>query len=177
VKPEQRQKFLIVLVIVVGGLLVGERFIFTPLTNWWGTRSTSITNLRSQVSDGNRLIKSEKFLRGQWDNMRTNTLPNSSEAEQQMLKAVDGWQRSSGAAINNQAPQWKTDADDYSTLNWHIDASGDIRTLVRLLYLIEGDPLALKLDSVALSARDNSGQVMQLSLQISGLSLLPTKKP
>jgi len=49
--------------------------------------------------------------------------------------------------------------------------------LSRLLYEIEKDPAALKLDSVELSALEATGQQLQLGLQISGLVLTPSKKP
>jgi len=62
------------------------------------------------------------------------------------------------------------------TLNYRVEASGNLGTLSQFLYNIEKGPVALKLDSVELSAHDNTGQQLTLGLQISGLALLqPTK--
>ena len=52
-----------------------------------------------------------------------------------------------------------------------MEATGNLRTLTQFLYDIEKDPLALKLESVELSARDTGGQQLTLGLQISGLVL------
>ena len=52
-----------------------------------------------------------------------------------------------------------------------MEASGNLGTLSRFLYDIEKDPMALKLESVELSTRDNTGQQLTLDLQISGLVL------
>jgi len=52
-----------------------------------------------------------------------------------------------------------------------VEASGNLGTLSRFLYDIEKDPMALKLESVELSTRDNTGQQLTLDLQISGLVL------
>ena len=87
-KIENRQQFLIALVAVAAGLLIGNSLIYEPLAKWWAVRSQKITQLRQQVKNGKYLVVSEQALRGQWERMRANTLPNNTSlAEQQVLKA------------------------------------------------------------------------------------------
>jgi len=52
-----------------------------------------------------------------------------------------------------------------------VDASGTLWMLSRFIYDIEKDPMGLKLESVDLSSRDNTGQQITLALQVSGLVL------
>jgi hypothetical protein len=73
-------------------------------------------------------------------------------------------------------PLGKNDSTNYMTLNYRVEASGSLGTLSQFLYNIEKGPVALKLDSVELSAHDNSGQQLTLGLQISGLALLQSTK-
>lgn len=177
-KVENRQQFLIFLTIAAVCLYVGVNFLATPLAGWWKVRSDKVAALRKQVSEGRLMIRREQALRSNWDQMRTNTLPvNTSAAEQQVIHAFDSWAADSGAAMNGFTPQWKNDDTDYMTLNCHVEASGDIGTLMRLLYDIESDPMALKLDSVEFSAHDPGGQSLTLALQVSGLALIPSSKP
>jgi Tfp pilus assembly protein PilO len=177
-KIENRQKFLIVLTIVVVALYAGDLLIFEPLGKWWSARSQNIVQLRTQVKDGKFLLQRENSIRDRWDGMRTNTLPsNTSLAEQQVLRAFDNWSQDSGATVTGIMPQWKNDADDYMTLNCRVEASGDLGTLSRFVYDIEKGPMALKLDSVELSAHDNTGQELTLGLQISGLVLVSKNQP
>ena len=176
-KIQNRQQFLVVLVIVAAALLIGNTLIYEPLANWWSSRSQQIVKLRAQVKDGKLLKVREPGLRNHWEEMRTNTLPeNSSVAEQQVLKAFDTWSRETGATITGIMPQWKSDADEYQTLNCRVEASGNLNALSQFLYNIEKDPMALKLDSVELSAHDTGGQQLTLGLQISGLVLNSPKK-
>jgi len=173
-KIESRQQLLLVLAIAAAVLFAGDRLLYEPLSKWWKARSDRIVALRRQMDHGRLLIQREQSLRSRWEQMRTNTLPdNTSLAEQQVLKAFDGWSRESGVTVIGITPQWKDDADDYRTLNCRVEATGDLEALSRFLYDIEEDPMALKLDSVELSARDNSGQQLTLGLQISGLYLVP----
>jgi len=57
------------------------------------------------------------------------------------------------------------------TLQCRVEASGNLNTVTRFLYEIEKDPMALRMDAVEISARDNEGQQINLGLQVSGLVL------
>jgi Tfp pilus assembly protein PilO len=140
----------------------------------WKLRSANIAELRQQIADGASLLQREPVIRHRWEQMRTNMLPrNSSLAEQQLFKAFDAWSQRSRVSLTSIMPQWQQDADDYMTLNCRVEATGDLETLSQFLYSIEKDPMALKLESMDLSARDSSGQQITLGLQVSGLVLTP----
>jgi len=175
---KNRQDFLVMLTIAVVGLFVAVNFIFTPLQGWWSARAAQIRDLREKVKDGSQMIKRESGIRSHWNDMRANALPAStSQAEQQVLTAFTAWSRESGAEITSIMPQWKNDATNYMTLACRVETSGDLGTLSRFLYDIEKGPLALRLDTVELSAHDNNGQQMTLGLEVNGLALLqPDKK-
>lgn len=171
-KIENRQQFLIVLVAIAAGLFLGDNLIYEPMARWWSARQQRIVELRKKVSDGNLLIKRDASLRSRWNDMRANALPNNtSQAEQQLFKSLDTSSRETGVAISGIMPQWKNDSDDYMTLNCRVEAAGNLETLSKFLFDIEKDPMALKVDSVELSAKDNTGQSLNLGLQISGLVL------
>lgn len=169
---KNRQQLLIVVALAVIVLFVGNLAIIEPLTQLWKKRGEQVAALRKKVEAGSQLIKREASLRGRWDQMRTNTLPNNpSLAEQQVLKAFDQWSQESRVSVTSITPQWKHDADDYMTLGCRVEASGTLASLSRFLYEIEKDPMALRLDSMEITARDKDGQQLALGLQISGLVL------
>jgi Tfp pilus assembly protein PilO len=176
-KIDNRQQLLVVLTIAAVVLLAADKLVFSPLTDVWSGRSKEIAQLRRQVSDGAALMRREQAIRTRWDEMRTNMLPvNQSLAQEQVLKALVSWSQESGVSINGTTPQWKNDADEYKTLNCHVDASGSLWTLSRFLYDIEKGPMALKVESVDLSSHDNQGQQLALGLQVNGLVLTPKGK-
>jgi len=177
-KIENRQKFLVILTFAAAALLIGDHVLFEPMLNLWSSRSKQITALKEQVRIGNALIKTEASWRGRWDQMRANALPADTTLGQlQVVAALDNWSRSSGTEITSIMPQWKNDSTNYMTLNCRVEATGALGTLSQFLYDLEKGPMALKLDSVELSAHDATGQELTLGLQISGLALLqpPTK--
>lgn len=173
-KIEDRQRLLIILTVVVIAVFAADRLVFGPLTKLWKVRSERVAELRKEVTEGSLLLQREKNLRSRWNDMRASTLSNNtSQAEQQLLKAFDTWSQESRVSITGITPQWKHDADDYMTIECRVDASGDLATLGRFLYDIEKDHMAVKLESVEISSRDNAGQELAMGLRISGLVLTP----
>jgi len=177
VKIENRQQFLIVLTAAAAALLLGVDFVCQPLANLWSDRATQIKELRTKVHDGRLLVQREAGIRRRWSDMQLNALPaNTALAESQMLTGLTTWSRESGAEVTSIMPQWKNDSTNYITLNCRVEASGTLGTLSQFLYNLEKGPMPLKLDSVELSARENTGQQLTLGLQISGLALVTSAK-
>ncbi len=169
---KNRQQVLAMAAIAGVALLAGDKFVLTPLIASWKARTARIAELRKSVGDGSQLLMRDQSIRARWEHMRTNTLPvNASIAENEMLSAFEHWSRDSGISITSIKPQWKRASDDYMTLECRADAFGTMQTLTRFLYDVEQDPLALKVEAVEITARDNDGQQLSLGLQVSGLVL------
>ena len=176
-KIENRQHKLIVLTIIVLVLYAGNLLVYEPMAGWWKARHDRIKELSQQVSQGKSLIRRESALRDDWKRMRDNSLPNdSSQSEQQVVRAFINWAGDSGVTVSSITPSWQPDQGDsqnnYSTLDCRVEASGDIGAVSRFLYEIENDPMALQFESVQLAARDDQGQELTLGLEISGLALV-----
>jgi len=174
---KNRQQVLMIAAISMLGLLAADKLVYDNLAAVWNAKAKRIQQLRTQIAQGQRLLQREGSLRGRWAQMERNTLTNNtSAAEQQLFGAIDSWRQDSRVVINGATPQWRHDADDYMTYQCRMDASGTLPTLSKFLYDIEKDPMALKLDSIEISARDKEGQQLVLALQISGLVLTPPSR-
>ena len=179
-KIENRQKLLTVVAISAVALLALDRLILTPLGHVWGKRSERIVELSKDLTQGKLLLDREKEIRKRWSNMASNTLPvNLSMAESKVLKSVDTWTQDSGISFTSIKPQWKQNADDYVTLECRADAFGDMSSLMRFLYDLERELLALRVEDVEISSRDNDGQQLSLGVRFTGLVLTgePAEQP
>jgi hypothetical protein len=173
---KNRQQLLVILAAVAIGLFLMDRVVLATLTNTWKRRAARIAELREKCDHGRSLLRREAGLRSRWDYMRTNTLSSDrSAAEQQLLRGFDRWSSLSRVSILSITPQWKQDSEDFRTLECRVEASGSLDTLSRFLFEIEKDPLALKLQAVELSSRDNEGRQLALGVQVSGLVLTPRR--
>ena len=169
---KNRQQLLAVIALAAVLFLVGDRLIITPLTAAWKNRSERIATLQRNIEQGSLLIERQAMIEERWGTMSTNTLPeNMSAAENLVLKAFDRWSQESRISIVSLKPQWRQAEDDYLTLQCRAEGFGSIQALTRFLYEMEKDPLALKIDSVEMNARDKEGRQLALAVQVSGLVL------
>jgi hypothetical protein len=171
-KIENRQRLLTILAAVGIGLLVADKLVVNPLVQGWKERSARIEELKKSINQGVLVMQRESRISERWESMRTNTLPdNVSEAENEVLRAFERWSDDSRISISSIKPQWKRAGDDYVTLECRADALGSMQALARFLYNVEKDPLALKVEAVEISSRDDNGRQLSLGLQVSGLLL------
>jgi hypothetical protein len=172
VQIKNRQQLLVIGAIVAIALFAGDQLVLSPLSKAWSARAKRISDLNKNIAQAKMLVQREQSIRSRWEQMSRNALTNStSAAEQQVFKAIDLWAQNSGVAVSAITPQWKHDSDDYMTFECRVDAAGDLGKLSRFLYSVEREPMALKLESVELGARDKDGQQLSLGLQLSGLVL------
>ena len=166
-----------IVALVVLGLFAADKLIFDPLIAAWNARARNITELRAQVTQGKALVDRARVIRSRWQSMQNNTLTNNaSAAEQQFFQSLERWRQDSRVNIIGTTPQWKNDADDYSTYQCRVEASGNLASLSKFLFDVENEPMALKLETVELTARDKEGQQLSLGLQLSGLVLTPATR-
>jgi len=173
--PKNRQRMLLIATASVVVLYVLDAIVFTPLEATWKAHSAEIKKLKQDVGRGHGLIDREKQTRQKWADMQAEALPkDAAQAEQDLFSAFDRWGRTANIELGSIKPQWKRGATDrYSTLECRVDATGTLSSLTRFLYELEKSPLALRVDSVELNARDDGGQKLSLGLIVSGLRMTP----
>ena len=176
-QTNNRQRLLLIAAGAAVALFLGDKLLLTPLFNAWDARAAHIVELRKQIDTDKAYLNRQLWLRNKWRDISQRTLTNeTSAAEQQLFQAIDNWARSSAVSVSAITPQWKHDSDDYMTYECRVDASGDLDHLSRFLYRVEREPMALKLQSVELGARDKEGRLLSLGLQVSALVLTPPPK-
>jgi len=174
VNVSNRQQLLGIVAIAAIALFLGDRLVVTPLTRVWSEQSKRTISLKKSIAQGELLLERATRIRESWDNMRTNTLPtNLSAAENEVLKGFNRWAEESRISISSIKPQWRRSADDYMLLECRADTFGSMEAISRFLYEIEKDPLALRVESLEITTRDNNGQQLAMAVQLSGLLLTP----
>lgn len=170
-KIKNREKLLTVVTLGLLALFAGDWLIFTPLVNAWQERSKRIAELTKSVNKGLLLLDRERTIQSRWANMKTNALPpNPSMAQDEVTKAVFRWSQQSGFGLTSTKPQKKL-ADDYTTIECRADCTGNIEGLQKFLFELEKDPLALKVEGLEITSRDDEGQLLSVGVRFSGLLL------
>ncbi|HUR57555.1 MAG TPA: hypothetical protein VM029_07590 [Opitutaceae bacterium] len=172
-----RQRWLVILTGACLGLLVLEYWVRVPLTNLWRTHGVEIAKLQKSVTAGRATIARAAQTERRWADMQANALPKDpAQAEQDVISAFDRWGRANNIELSSIRPQWKRGTDKYSLLECRVEATGTIPTLSHFIYELERSPLALRVDSVELTSRDEYGTKLSLGLVVSGLRLTPLER-
>ena len=171
-KIDNRQKLLTIAAFCAVVVLAGERLAYTPLKKLWTERANRIADLRQRLTQGELRLEGEKSARTQWAGWRKQSLPEDhSLAENQVLKAVDRWVRASAISFTSIKPMWRQSAEDYTTLECHATAMGDMQAVTRFLYELEQDPLPLRVEDLEVTSRDPQGQQLSLGIRFTALLL------
>jgi len=166
-----REKYLTIASIGVISLFVLDKMIVAPLTNLWDSRAKEIDYLTKDVTKGRQLVAREEMLRERWAEMNMRALPEDRpDAESQIFTSIDEWSRSARLKTSRIIPNWR-DEDDHSKLNFRVEATGDMEAVMRFLYDLDGERLAMRVESFDLGSLDKRGKNLALDLMLSGLEL------
>jgi hypothetical protein len=169
---EQRMTWLKIAAAAVVGLLLLDRFVVTPAARHWQDQSERIAVLREQVDRGHLLLDRETAIRERWDAMLRDDLPeNVSEAENELFKAIARWVRDSRVSLTSLTPLWRSHEQGFQTLECRATATGTQAALSRFLYELETEPLAVRLETSEITARDDKGQQLTLNVRFTALQL------
>ncbi|MBM3832538.1 MAG: hypothetical protein FJ403_04560 [Verrucomicrobia bacterium] len=168
---KNRERLLTFAAIAAIAIFAGDRLILSPLIRAWKDRTKRIADLTKEVNRGALLLDREQTIRDRWEMMRTNALPSSeSVAEGAVMDSAARWQEASGIGFSSRKSQEnRSDDEDFRTLEFRVDASGNIGAVKRFLYELEKDPLALKVEDLELASRDSEGRELVLGIRFSGL--------
>jgi hypothetical protein len=173
-----RQRWLVIGAGAVVALFLLDKVLLTPLSNWWQDSTKEISRLQTAVTDGRNAIARANRTEKEWADMQANALPkNPGQAEQEIISALDRWATTNrlDAAYSGKWTQGKT--DKYSLWECRIEAAGNLSALSHFLFEIERSPLALRVQSVEISSRDDTGSKLTMGLVVSGLRFAPLERP
>jgi hypothetical protein len=171
-EAKNREKLLMIAVGACVALWLLNLLVISPLMDGWHSRSDEIDQLKKEIADGAGLIRREATIRGRWDFMRANALnSNPTVATRQLFTAFDRWASSGGVTQGSFRPQVQETDTNFLTIDCHSDVSGSINNVRDFLKAMSRDPLADKLDSFVLTAKDDNGKQLTLDLNLSGLVL------
>ena len=174
--PAKRQRLLVILACSALAILLLDWIVVEPLITHWKLRSAEITVLEKQLTDGTALLARGNTLSSRWTQMQNAGLPkDTAQAEQALISSFDRWGKSAGIELGSIKPQWRKGgtANRYSLLECKIDATGTMSTIARFIYEVEHSTIAVRVENVEISTRDESGTKLALNLTVTGLRMTP----
>ena len=177
-QAEQRQKYLVIGAIAAVVLLAGDYLILTPLTNAWKSRSDRIEALRAKVTKGELVLARETNTRVRWDDFKKRGLSKDrSSSESDVLKLISQWSRDSNFNVSSIRPNWRDDEDDHVRLQCRVSGDGSLESIAEFIFHLDASDVAIRAESIELTARDKKGQKLGVDIQLSGLQIIEEEEP
>ncbi|NBQ25662.1 MAG: hypothetical protein EBU26_15645 [Verrucomicrobia bacterium] len=168
-----REKILVTLAVAAVAILFGDKVILGPLSATWKERRDRIEILDQQVLRGQALMDRESAIRRKWLEMWQAAIPRDrSVSENQVLESVDRWASASRISFTSIKPSWRTADDGHLLLECRANGYGDLSEIIQFVHALESDDLALQVNLLELTQRDDKGSSIGMNLNFSGL-LLP----
>lgn len=173
---DKRQKLLMIVAGSIIGLFLLDKVVLSPYLAAWKDRSERIVVLKQKLEKGNQLRDRAKSLDDQWTQLQKRSLPlAASAAENEVLQAALRWGRDSRVNFNSLLPQPRDHDGGYRTVEVRANATASLAAIAKLLYNLETDSIAVRLEECEIDSHDDHGTQVDLRLRFSGLQLVQTE--
>lgn len=176
---KQREKLIAIVAVACVALVAVDKIVVPPLHELWATRSNRAKHLQLSLNKGRMLVDRRQTIRKRWTDMEEHCLPSDqSTAENLVLKSVSTWTSRSQFNVTSLKPRWVEDrkVKDHKRLLFHAMGEGRPSAVWRFLYELEKDPLALKVEDIEITGRNQQGSIMALGVRFSGIVLEDEKQ-
>jgi hypothetical protein len=173
-EAKRRERVLMIGAAVCVALLLGNMLVVKPLTAHWKANQEAIDKLTMDIRRGEALLDRERGLNAEWDQMTSRTLAaDQAQASRDVINAVERWTSDSGFNRSSLNPRWTTDSRERDRAEYEvrITGQGTNSQIARFLYLLETDPLPLKIEEARISSSDPNGRTLALSLRFTAVQL------
>jgi hypothetical protein len=183
--PINRQNKLLIFAALILGLYAGDRLVLTPELAAWDERAARIAQLDRDLSKGQMLLERREQMEERWADIQRRALPAvQSRAENLVFDSVDAWAGEAGVDVVSIKPRpVKIELKDvqssfgkeeaYPAIEFRASARGSLQNIAHFLWLMETDPLALRIDEVEITPRDESMANISVNIRFDGLMMEP----
>jgi Tfp pilus assembly protein PilO len=169
---KKREQYLLIAAIVCLSILLGDKFVLSPMVNVWKKRADRIASLKQSLENGEILVEREEALKKAWEDMKSRSLAaKTSSAENQALDSVNDWARTSGLNVTSLKPRWIQGDEEPKKLELRLSAKGDMKSVARFLYELERDSLAFSVEDIEISTNNEQRNELAMNLRFTGLIL------
>lgn len=172
-----RERTLIIVVMVCIGLFAADSLAIQPLIKLWENNSKKITDVQLQIFNGNKLLKDEARITKKWNEMVAGSRStDQAVTESEVVKAVTQWSTSARLALSSTRTHWIVADQDCKKLEVRVSATGTIYSIGQFLYYVETAAQPLKVEDATLTSRDDRGGNLTCDVRLTRLVIEEKKR-
>lgn len=172
----KREMIIALATALVLGLLVGDRYLLTPLMGKLDQWETEKQDLTVDLNKAENLLRQRKVMEREWKAMAGEGLAADAESESRVLHALDRWSQETGLTLSSVKPlRLNQVKDNLHEMTFIVAGTGTMHATAEFIWQIERASLPLRIRDMQLGSSNEGGTEMSLQLNISALALIETK--
>lgn len=167
----KRERIILIAAVVVVGALLGDRFVFTPVTDKLGQTEAQKRQLLARLNEAQNLFERRRLMERKWKTMLSDGLQSAGEAESGIARALDDWSEEAGLTLSSVKPERVASNRGLREMTFTVAGRGSLYAVTRFLWEVETTSLPIKVKDMQLGSSSESGESMSLQLRLSALYL------
>ena len=166
----KRERYIVIGTVAAIGLLVLDHFVLTPYFDARSTVQTQSDEVTKQLNDASALFSKKRNLTKIWTDIQAGGLKSDpSDAESQAWHAVLDWVQEAGVNPVSLKPGRQTAKGPFLVSDFHVQATGSMSAVSRLLWSVETSSIPLRITDIQLQSRKEGTDDLNLQLGVSTL--------
>ena len=155
--------------------IFGYNFIIEPQVSKLNELDKKIIAKESELEKKNRIISGKDFIARQYDNYISYIKQAGSDEKEEafFLQEVENIAKDFQVYIADIKPVGLKESEHYKEYTVEIKIDTDMSSFIKFIYGLQSSSNLIRINGLKLSAKNASGRILKVSLQISKILLLP----
>jgi len=167
----KRERIIFIATLACMGLFIANKFVIEPVQARLNELESQRQQLLGDLSEGQRLIGSQREMQDTWKTMLSDGLRSDAELESRVLGALREWSGAAGLALSSIRPERVSSEKGLQEMIFSVAGKGTLDCVARFVWQVETASLPVKIKDMQLGSSSESGDSMSLQLHLSALYL------
>lgn len=164
----RRERWIAVIALTVVGLLLADRWAFTPLARRYQADAQQAAALELEQLEAERLLRRRARLERQWTRrLDAGVGLDVSAAEGALLTSIGRWASETGVSLTSMKPDRTEAREDLARIACRLSGRGSMAEVSGFCWRLETAEMPLRIESLRLSSRDSTVDELTVTLDVS----------
>lgn len=171
----KRERLLAIATVLVLGALALNAIVIDPAVKKRRETADKRLELEAQVAEAQNIFDRRKLLERKWKGL-LDGMQTDADAESRIARALNEWAGQTRLEVASVKPDRRAGEKGMNEVTFALAGQGTLQAVASFLYRVETSELPVKVTSVTLGSRSESGDSMSLDLRISAVYVDTSRK-
>ena len=169
-----RERNILIAAVLAVGLLIGDRYVLTPVLNARTQTRQRLDLLISEAAQSQTVLKKQNAVRGEWEDMQRAGLTDDAEKTvSDVLRFLRDSSDRHRLSLSSIQPERLQSKQGLTEIDFTFSGTGTISAVTGFLWDIESVSMPLRIKSLGLGAGDEYASKMSVQIKMSSICIAP----